>query len=272
MMGTVPSGRAAPPPPTVRRAFGLAGNPTPLPGGQQVTWRVGSVVLKPLDADAETLVWQEELLTQLDGRSDFRVAPPLRSPDGSLAVDGWTAWRHEPGEHVARRWTDIIAVSGDFHRAAAAVPRPAFLDRRADRWAVADRIAWGEMAAPDLVDVPWAADVAALIAASRPVRAASQLVHGDLAKNVLFSDGLAPLVLDLSPYWRPPTTAAAIVVADALIYEGAGSEVLDAVDDLPDFAQCLLRALTFRALADLELPAPGFARAVEIALDLARDR
>ena len=41
------------------------------------------------------------------------------------------------------------------------------------------------------------------------------MIHADLTGNVLFADGLPPLVLDLSPLWRPAVAAAAIVVADA---------------------------------------------------------
>jgi prepilin-type processing-associated H-X9-DG protein len=155
------------------------------------------------------------------------------------------------------------------------VARPAFLDGRTDRWAIGDRVAWDEPAAgrPGAVK-----HLPALAAACRPVGAPSQLIHGDLTGNVLFADGLPPLVLDLSPYWRPAPFAAAVVVADALVFEGAGADLAGRLTGEPDGAQYLLRALIFRVVADrLARPdapvrpddADPFRPAVELALRLA---
>jgi uncharacterized protein (TIGR02569 family) len=257
------------PPPDVVAAFGGSGDAVPLSGGRRTVWRVGAVALKPLDSDPETLAWQEALLTGLDGRADFRVAPPVRSRGGALIVDGWTAWRFEPGQHEAGRWLDIIAVGRGFHRAVNEVPRPVWLDRRVDPWAVADRVAWGEVAPTEYVGVPHVRELMGLL---RPLEAPAQLIHGDLSGNVLFADGRPPLLLDLSPYWRPPLTSAAIVVADALVHAAADRNLVEAVADRPDFAQYLLRALIFRVVAHAELGDDDFGRfaaPVRLALDLA---
>jgi hypothetical protein len=63
---------------------------------------------------------------------------------------------------------------------------------------------------------------------------------------VLFDDQLPPAVIDFSPYWRPTAFASAIVVADALVWEGAPDELADAVDP-----QYLLRALIYRAVTSM---------------------
>jgi uncharacterized protein (TIGR02569 family) len=250
------------------------GEAVALSGGQRTAWRVGPLVLKAADADAETLAWQEDVLTPLVGRADFRVAPPVRSATGALVVDGWTGWRFEPGRHVVGRWLDIIAVGADFHSAVADVPRPAFLDRRRDPWAVADRVAWGELPATPYLDVP---HVARLVAALRPLDAPPQLVHGDLTGNVLFAEGLPPLVLDLSPYWRPAPAAAAVVVADALVHEHADAGLVQAAAAEPDFGQYLLRALIFRlvtqaqsAVGEEQVDLEPRREIIELVLDLAR--
>jgi uncharacterized protein (TIGR02569 family) len=264
---------AAPPAKSVIAAFALEGVPVPIRGGQQTAWRAGSGVIKRLDTTPRMIAWLEAVLSGLDGRDDFRVAPPLRSVSGDLVVDGWTAWRYEPGTRSTGNWDEIIDVSRRFHAEIQSVPRPAFLDERDDRWAIADRVAWGELPAGDYDTGP----VTALLAALRPIDAAPQLIHGDLTRNVLFADGLPPLVIDLSPYWRPPTTAAAIVVADALIFEGADSGVVDRACHMPLFGQYLLRALIFRIVTDGLAQSHrldtnhhhSFRAATEIALDLA---
>jgi hypothetical protein len=72
-------------------------------------------------------------------------------------------------------------------------------------------------------------------------------MHGDLTGNVLFHDTLPPAVIDFAPYFRPPTYASAIVVADAVCWEGAPKSLLDAVP-----RQFLLRALIYRGVTSLE--------------------
>jgi uncharacterized protein (TIGR02569 family) len=249
------------PPPAVLAEFGAASDPTPLAGGQGTAWRVGELVLKPLDMSLDALAWQADVLSSVSS-DGFRVAAPLRSRTGELVVQGWTAWPLLAGHH-APRWTDIIAVGERLHDALAAVRRPAaVLDPRNDMWARADRIAWGELPAGDFASVP---EVARLLAANGPVGAPHQLVHGDLSRNVLFADGLAPAVIDFSPYWRPKGFASAIVAADAVVWYGADTELLSTVVDGADGAGLLVRALLFRLLAEPE-PA-AHARAYRPAID-----
>ena len=89
-----------------------------------------------------------------------------------------------------------------------------------------------------------------LVTALRPIEATSQLIQGDLTGNVLFADGLPPAIIDFSPYWRPAGFAAAIVVGDALLWEGADEELPRNYDHVPFFSQYLVRALIYRAVTD----------------------
>ena len=67
---------------------------------------------------------------------------------------------------------------------------------------------------------------------------------------MLFDETQPPALIDFSPYWRPAAYAAAIVVADALVWEGADAGILNALSHTDDFGQYLLRALIFRAVSD----------------------
>jgi len=237
-----------PPPAHVLAAFGASGDPELLGGGQGSAWRSGALVLKPLDRamSPEELEWQGTVLGAL--REDgFRVPRPRRARDGSALVDGWCAWEHLEGRHEERRWADVIAVGDCFHAALAGVPRPALLDARTDHWAIGDRVAWGELPAAGFARVK---HLPRLLDALRPIDAPSQLVHGDLTGNVLFAPGLPPAVIDFSPYWRPTAFASAVVVGDALAWEGADESLLDAVAHVDDFPQFLLRALIYRIVVD----------------------
>ncbi len=263
-----------PPPPSVLEAFDASGTLVPLEGGQGSSWRAGNAVLKLLDLSEEALAWQAEVFASIscDG---FRVSHPLRAEDGSLVVDGWCAWEAVEGRHKERRWAEIIAVGGRFHAALAEVPRPEFIALRTDPWAIGDYVAWGDVPVSDFAHVK---HLTRLASALKPVAARSQLIHGDLTGNVLFDDRLPPAVIDLAPYWRSTAFASAIVVADALVWEGAEEDILDAVTHIADFDQYLLRALVYRAVTDrlfrLDEPirpddADPYLRAVDLACRLA---
>jgi uncharacterized protein (TIGR02569 family) len=241
-----------------------------------MSWLAGDVVVKPADAGREELAWQARVFSQIPS-AGFRLARPRRAADGSLCVGGWCAAEYVTGTHEARRWPEIIAVGERFHAALRGIPRPSFLGQRSSRWAISDRVAWGEIGASEF---PGVEHLPELVCALRPVAAPSQLIHGDLTGNVLFDSPQPPAIIDFSPYWRPTAYASAIVVADALIWEGADYHVLDAVVHIGDFGQHLARALIFRAVIDWtvsqEEPANSaaedrgpWARAIGIACQLA---
>ena len=136
--------------------------------------------------------------------SSWSTAGPLRR-----FLEG----RHEPG-----RWIEIIDVGRRLNRALAGVGRPDFLERRSSPWAEADRMTWDETPIGGLMDF---APIARLAAMRRAIDTASQVIHGDLCGNVLFSDREDPAVIDFSPYWRPADYAVALVVGDAIVSEEA---------------------------------------------------
>lgn len=239
----MPSG----PPQRVLTAFGVGGaRPVLLDGGEGRSWLAGEMVFKPADLDEAELEWQARICPQVrcDG---FRLGAPRAAIDGSLCVDGWHASDYVTGRHEPGRWAEIIAVGERFHAALAGTPRPHFLDQRSSPWAISDRVAWAEIPGSQF---PLISYLPRLAAAVRPLTAPSQVIHGDLTGNVLFDDQQPPAIIDFSPYWRPVGYASAIVVADALVWQGASNEILDAVSHVDDFGQYLIRALIFRLVSD----------------------
>jgi len=234
------------PPISVVQSFGGAGTPVPIAGGRGNSWRVGELVLRPFDPDEPPLDWQEGVLAPIKS-PDFRVSLPVRTTAGGFESEGWCAWQFVEGEHYERRWAEIITVGERFHRALANARQPKFIARRTDPWAIGDRVAWDDTSAEPFMHFE---HLRPLIAARRPLAMRRQLVHGDLTGNVLFAHTLAPAVIDLSPFWRPPGYASAIVVADALVWEGADESLLEAAAHIPDFPQFLVRALIMRVVVD----------------------
>lgn len=231
------------PPLEVLHAFGVSGVPEVLPGGKGGTWRVGDVVLKPSDGADESR-WRAETLAVVQVSAEFRVPRPVPAADGSWLVEGWEAWRVVAGEPDTARIDEVVRAGSAFHAAVADVPRPDFLDARQDPWSYGDRVAWEE--APISGTSAGLELLEPLALARRPVHLPEQIVHGDLAGNVLFADGVAPAIIDWSPYWRPVPWAAAVAVVDALCWYGAGPQLIGRWSHLPEWGQMLVRALIFR--------------------------
>jgi uncharacterized protein (TIGR02569 family) len=221
------------------------------------------------------LEWLAEIGSRIRG-DGFRFAAQRRAATGAVCVDGWCATDFVAGSHASRRWADALAVGERFHSALAGIPRPVHLDHRENAWTIGDRVAFGETPAAEFAHVR---HVPRLAAAVRPVTEPSQLIHGDLGGNVLYDEALPPAVIDFSPYWRPVPFAAAVVVADALVWEGADASLLSAVCHVGNFGQYLLRALIYRAVTESVLRRGGqgagcsradpYAPAVDLACDLA---
>lgn len=251
--------------------FAVPGDVEPVPGGQGQSVRAGDLVLSP---GRDTTVadrlspYLARLAVDLDTRPgrdhrDLRLALPVPARDGSWVVDGWAATRFEPD---TRRLTDLPAlraVGALLHaELARAVPTWPVPDAAPDhRWARAERAAFGEEPAPvGALDAQGEALLRALVAARDDIPLGrDQLVHGDLAGNVLLDGAGAPFVIDLAPSWRPVLWAEAVCVLDAVLWWDADPVVLD------DWAkgaarQAMLRAGIFRLLSDDPADVPACAR------------
>ncbi|MDX6262448.1 MAG: hypothetical protein QOH84_4136 [Kribbellaceae bacterium] len=242
------------PPTSVLEAFAITAEPVALAGGKGGTWRAGEVVLKPVEFAPEGR-WRAEVLSALPRSEHFRVARPIRAADGTWIADGWEASSLVAGVTDVSRQDDVLRAAIEFHRAIAALPRPAFLDDRDDPWSTGDRVAWEELP----LRLSPAADplVRPLLEARRPVDLPAQAVHGDLPGNVLFAEGLPPAIIDWPVYWRPPSWALAVAVADALCWYGATPDLAFRWSHLPAWGQMLIRALLYRLATDEAAQGPS---------------
>ena len=232
----------------VLRAFGVTEKPVRIAGGQGQNYRSGQIVLKPAEDDEETN-WIAEfyLSTKCDG---FRLPVPRRSQDGQFVFDGWQAWEYSEGQPVKGRWREKVDICIQFHQAIADITKPDYFNRRDQNpWVIADKVTWGEIEIDHHPRI--APAVAQLRNCLRPVNNKSQLIHGDFGGNVMFADFLLPVVIDLSPYWRPMAFAVGVVIADAIVWEGADESLIKAGYKLADFNQYLARA-ELRRVIELE--------------------
>lgn len=210
--------------------------------------------------DAEEACWIADVLDGVvaDG---CRVARPVRSRSGAWVVEGWAAYAFVEGEAgPAGRYPELLRAALAFSAAVRSVPRPAFLDRRQSRWALADRVAWQEESVRPIASAQ--ALLARLERLREPLDLPAQLVHGDLSGNVLFAAGQEPAIIDFSPYWRPAGYAEAIAVIDGWLWHDEPPDLVRLLPSTVATAQLLVRAAIFRLITDVE-------RAREVGRELA---
>ncbi|PWD51038.1 aminoglycoside phosphotransferase [Serinibacter arcticus] len=264
----------ASPPAHVLDLFAVPDLATPLPGGQGESVQVGDLVLSP-GRDADVQAWLSPVLArfayELDlspSRRGFRVAMPVPARDGEWVVDGWAASRYEPGTTTCHDLDVVLAAGRLLHARLASLvgARPAAVAARTDRWATAERLAFAPSRAvvapttgptPDAAtlahhatDHPVVAGLVAELATTDPADLGpNQLVHADLAGNVLIDGAGAAVVIDLAPAWRPQRWAEAVCVLDSVLWHGAPPAVLEDWTSGVE-RQAMLRAVLFRVLSD----------------------
>jgi uncharacterized protein (TIGR02569 family) len=86
------------------------------------------------------------------------------------------------------------------------------------------------------------------------VRLTPQVVHPELFGSVLFGPDDVPVVVDITPCWRPKEWAAAVVVVDALAWGGADVGLLHRWSHLDEWPQMVLRAVLYRLALHAQHP------------------
>lgn len=263
---------AAPPSPDVLDRFAVPTVTSRLAGGQGGSVLAGDLALSP-HRDRDLHTWLSPLLARLayeldlaPGRRPLRLAMPVPARDGEWVVAGWAATRYEPDTTPCHDLDVLLATARLLHaRFAAMVPqRPPLRADLANRWDSAEAVAFGEATAPD-VGVA-AAAVAPVLAELRDTwLGPDQLVHRDLASNVLIDPRGSALVIDVSPAWRPVLWAEAVCVLDGVTWQGGPRAALEPWRT-GRHRQAMLRALIFRMLSDRPLAAAAYAPALDAVL------
>ena len=190
----------------------------------------------------------------------MRLARPVRSTDGRYVVAGWRADTYVAGTPEPRH-DEVVSSAVRLHEATAKLERPRFLTQPpvapwadVDVFIAADRAAWeerplhslpqGARVSPGSPDGQRSVELITQLASlRRPTKSPNQLVHGDLYGTVLFAGTAAPGITDITPYWRPSSWAAGVVVVDALSWGEADDGLIERWSPLPEWPQMLLRAL-----------------------------
>lgn len=206
-------------------------------------YRVDNIVLKPTKNSTEAS-WIAETYNTLEN-DKFRIPKPIQTKDGSWIYNGYTASEYLEGEIHKDRYIEAFEVSKEFHKALSNIPKPDWFDKKTDVFALADRMAWGEipMFNYQIANKP----LKSVFGLLKENRLPNQLIHGDWGpQQILFHDTLSPAVLDMTPYFRPAEYPIADMLLSAIMNDGADTSIIALGKDIKDFDQLLFRALIFR--------------------------
>jgi len=232
----------------VLSAFFIKDEPVPLKGGQGITWRAEEYIIKPTINEEETK-WCAEIIQQLP-QDAYRIPRYQKTQDNQWIYQGWFVLKFIEGEHIKNHWGEKISVCKGFNNLLTNIPKPDFIDKRTDPWSIASKMTWGEMPLNYVDGLKNYIDKISKYL--RPIAVKDQIVHGDIAGNMLFAKGLTPGVIDFTPIWRPKEYSLAIFIVDAITWQEAEDSIISLVENERDIFQFLLRAALFRALATSE--------------------
>jgi uncharacterized protein (TIGR02569 family) len=243
-------------PDSIVEAFDGKGTPELLQGGQGETYRIGNIVIKRCWDAVETEGLSDIMNTVI--QQGFRRARPIKSTSGYWIIDNWQAFEFIEGKlGIAGREKEALsgchALNGALRKAYPSNDCPPWLKHRTNFWHVCNRIAWGEQKPSAVMTSSSVSEIQPLFDRLQNIsELKSQIVHGDPGGgNVLFQKNEPPGMIDISPYWRPAGYSIAMLLADAVAWEGSKPEVLELGKNELHFQQLLLRAVLFR----LSIPA-----------------
>ena len=235
----------------VAARFGSAESPVLFSGGLGTTYRSGNIVLKrTYDATKS-----EELATIIESlpahkNDHVQIPRPIRSETGNWVEDCYVAWEYIPGEERVGHYKEKMAICDAFTDLFKDIAKPHFITCEEDPWSIADRITWDERS--KTYDQKWQTLIEQVRGHLKPITVQNQLIHGDIAGNMLFTDSV-PAAIDITLYWRPACYAKALLAMDVQVWEQADPKRLhDLIVDIPNIEQLLVRAALRRVIAQPE--------------------
>jgi len=226
------------------RSFNVSGEKIPLLGGQNTSVRVNHAVFKPVD-DMEYTEW---LLTVIDSirPQGYRLSKPLRTQKGTFVSDGWVCTQFERGQEVNGKINEKLHVSRLFHRDISNLNVENCIQVQ-NPWAMAHHIAWQRDEMPPEVHPKTKLIINELLSKVQLQEQYNlQIVHGDLAGNILFDDVFPPLIIDFSPTVAPVEYAEAILVCDCIAWQGSEVFEIEVLSSHGSFIEMIIRAIVFR--------------------------
>lgn len=212
-----------------------------LAGGQNESVKVGEVVLKPIHDQAEYL-WVSEVLNSIDF-GDLRIIKPLKSSLGNYIEDSFGATPYFKNSYHSYNLKENIRVCRQLNECLKNVPKPPSLFENLNNpWKKSQFLAWFEVIPNGLPE-----EVIFLLNCRKSIDLPHQLVHVDLANNILVDNQNQVAIIDFTPGFYPKQYAEALLIIDTIAWYQGKTEHIKEIELENDLLyQLILRALLFR--------------------------
>jgi uncharacterized protein (TIGR02569 family) len=234
--------------------FGIAGPFEKLTGGQGNSVRVGNFVLKPIE-EPDKYSWTGAVL-ELISSHDLEISKPIRSLSGNFVQNGYGVTQFIEGEFYPGEIGMKIKACRLLHKLVESIKQPPQWSTWTSPWQWANQVASDEIEPPGDSDIRSISLIKKIKLHYKPVNLPVQLIHSDLAGNILFNK-FNPVVIDFSPDFRPAAYAEILLITDSIAWYEQPLESLFITDYSEEMLiQLALRAVVFR-LAVIIILHPG---------------
>lgn len=228
----------------ILEVFGINGKIEKLSGGQGQSVRIGDFIVKPID-EITKYSWISEVLETISMQS-LTIAKPIRSKNGNFVENGYGVTEYIAGDFFSGRIEEKIKACRILNQLLESVNQPEDWTHWSSPWQWANQIAWEEADLPENTDSRSKEIIESIKAEYKPIYLSKQLIHSDLAGNILFNR-TTPVIIDFSPEFRPSSYAEVLLITDSIAWHQEQVESLW-IAQYPKalIIQLALRAIVFR--------------------------
>ncbi|NHA06157.1 hypothetical protein G7092_20275 [Mucilaginibacter sp. HC2] len=221
--------------------FSKDNNIQKLTGGQAESFLIGQHVIKPVH-DVKEYLWIAQALENLD-LTEINLAKPACSLHGNYIEDGFGATSYFENKGHLYDVETSIRLCRKLNQILQKVTKPAALFSDLNNpWKKANFLAWHGKANKTFPN-----ELRFLMSLRVDIDLDEQLIHMDLAGNILINELNETCVIDFTPGFYPKEYAEAIVLVDSVSLYQAPISVLNEINlDKKIAFQLILRALIFR--------------------------
>ena len=120
--------------------------PVPLKGGQNTSFRIGNVVVKPI-SEPEKYIWLANELKNIKSNT-LNIARPVLSKSGQYIIQGYGATRFMRCKFYSNRLNEKLEASNAFHELVGKIVKPSSFMEWTSPWSLATQVAWEELSIP----------------------------------------------------------------------------------------------------------------------------
>ncbi len=230
-------------PDRIKELFNVKGIGKRLTGGQGNSFLFNDVVIKPVGDSGALYEMTANILRSINN-PEYRLAKPIKSINDNYIEDGFIATEYHVGEHDDSRIEEALRISRIFHEDLKRFNIE--LPKQEDRWSKALSIIWDDYKYDiDNDDYRYCISLLESLPGSDEPK---QLIHGDMAGNVLYHESLSPLIIDFSPSIAPYSFIEALIIVDHIAWGGGYVNDLNLLKPIHEYIPQIKRAILFRLL------------------------